>query len=164
MKAEVFFTRRKSAISTAIAVLTRCKASHTGIRIGNDVWEARGDGDYNKVIKGKWDEMIADKSVRMVWTAPLGELSTDNCLQWLDKKVGTKYDYVNTLLLQLLKIRFGILFWQRRDSRGELAYGCGELVADCIKHQSVKYRITKPIAYYSPADLFKIVKPTQVKP
>jgi len=163
MKFQIFFTKRDAFISNAISFFTQSPVSHVGIRYGDKIWEARGDKGKSKVMSGSWSEMLNDSDLTGVCVADLDVYSVQEALNWLNSKVDTPYDFFNTGVLQPFKLIFGRLVGQKKHSVADNKYQCAELGADFVKLKTRQtFKITKPIAGYSPAILFDIFQAKRV--
>lgn len=160
----IFFTKRDAFISNCIAKATGSKVSHTGIIAGDMVYEARGDGKYRSVISQKFSEMLKDTDLTGVWIKKIEVDNEKQALKWLKSRVGWKYDFINTVVIQPVKIVTGWLIGQKKDEIADNRYMCGEYSADFLKDNwTEKQRITEPIASYAPNKLFDLVEPREYK-
>ena len=160
----IFFTKRDAFISNCIAKATGSKVSHTGIIAGDMVYEARGDGKYRSVISQKFSEMLKDPDLTGVWVKKIEVDNEKQALKWLKSRVGWKYDFINTVVIQPVKIVTGWLIGQKKDEIADNRYMCGEYSADFLKYNWIeKQRITEPIASYAPNILFDLIEPWEYK-
>ena len=160
----IFFTKRDAFISNCIAKATGSKVSHTGIIAGDMVYEARGDGKYRSVISQSFTEMIKDPDLTGVWVKQIYVEDEKQALKWLKSRVGWKYDFINTVVIQPIKILTGRLVGQSEDETADNKYMCGEYSADFLKNNwTEKKRITEPISSYAPNNLFDLVHPWEYK-
>lgn len=156
----IYFTKRNAFISNCIATATGSKVSHTGILAGTTCFEARGDGKYRSVISQSFTEMLKDKDLTGVWLKKIEVDDEKQALKWLKSRVGYKYDFVNTVAIQPIKILTGWLVGQKKDNVADNRYMCGEYSADFLKNNwKEKERITEPIASYAPNILFDLIQP-----
>lgn len=156
------FTKSDTLISNGIAAITNCPASHVLIKVGDYVWEARGDKPYSQVIKQKYSDMIKQPSLTHIWAAEICVYDIVKLVKWLEFKKGTEYDYKNTGIIQPLKILFKILIGQKSDNVADNQYQCAEFVAHAVKLYAINSWIKNPIASYSPKDHFVKVNPTLI--
>lgn len=157
----IFWTRRNSKISNNIAKATDSEVSHVGVydRETGYIYEARGDGRYSSVIRGTFAEMLKDPDLTGVWIKDVYVPDHKGAVKWLESKVGTPYDYFNTLVLQPIILVFNRLVGrQKKNSVGDDKYGCGEFTADWLKNKTYE-TINMPIAYYAPHILYNQMKP-----
>ena len=158
----LIFTKRDTFISDAIAAATNSPYSHVAILHSNmqDVTEARGDGDYSSVIGNTFERIRADKDLtRLVMLEPPAGLAvTDKQSDtWLFAQRGTKYDYFNTLFIQVVNLfRRKNSVFQRNDKQAMKKLGCGELGALWAKLHVKGFRQDVVIGHQSPASLYKI--------
>lgn len=156
----IYFTKRNAFISNCIAIATGSKVSHTGILAGNTCYEARGDGKYRSVISQSFTEMLKDKDLTGVWLKKIEVDDEKEALKWLKSRLGYKYDFINTVVIQPIKILTGWLVGQKKDNVADNRYMCGEYSADWLKSNwKEKKRITEPIASYAPNNLFDLIQP-----
>ena len=161
MKVEIMFTKSDTIISDGIAAITNCPASHVLVKIGDYVWEARGDKPHSQVIKQRYIDMISHPKLQKVWTKEIFVYDIQDAIKWLEARVGVDYDYFNTSVLQLAKIIFGKLVGQKRNSVADNKYQCAEYAAHFVMENMINSYVTQNarIAEYSPKTHFDIVKP-----
>ena len=162
MKVEIMFTKSDTLISDGIALVTGCPASHVLVKIGDYVWEARGDKPHSQVIKQKYTDMIKQPQLTHIWAAEIFVYDIVALIKWLDSKVGTRYDYANTTILQLVKLATGKLLFQKKTNVADNQYQCAEFTAHAVKLHAINSWINKPIASYSPKDHFVKLDPTLI--
>ena len=127
--------RPNSFVSKNIANLTGSEVSHVAIIINKkEVIEARGDGKYKSVIKNSLLNIFTEDGIKCYIGIPRISpiISDEEYLNWLNKQVGKKYDYFNTLIIQPLRLIFGKVLIGQKQSKADDAWMCSELAGACI--------------------------------
>jgi len=127
--------RPNSFVSKNIAKVTDSQVSHVACIINKkECIEARGDGDYKSVIKNKLLNIFTEDGIICYVGIPkispiIGE---QEGLKWLEKQVGKKYDYWNTLIIQPFRLLFGKVLFGQSKSKADDAWMCSELTGAWI--------------------------------
>lgn len=164
MKVEILLTRGDTVISNDIALATGCEASHVAIRIGDYIWEARGDIKKPRVIKQKYSDKLKEMNLKKVWAKEIFVTDIEGAIKWLTKREGVKYDFGNTLVLQPIILLTGKLLGQKNNDKADNHYQCAEFGADFVRNWMINPYVAKndKIARYSPKTHFDILKPTLI--
>ena len=160
MKVEILLTRSNTLISNKIAWATGCEASHVVIRIGDYIWEARGDIKNPRVIKQKYADKLKEPNLKKVWVKEIFVTDIVGAIQWLTEREGIEYDFANTLFLQPIILLIDKLVGQNKNSKADNRYQCAEFGADFVRNWMVNSYVAKndKIARYSPKTHFDILK------
>lgn len=128
---DILFTMRTNTIvSNVIAKVTDSEVSHVAIIINKkECVEARGDGRYKSVIKNGLLNIFTEDGIKCYVGIPKISpiISDEDYLYWLNKQVGKKYDYFNTLIIQPLRLLFGKVLVGQKQSKADNAWMCSEL-------------------------------------
>jgi hypothetical protein len=160
---KIIFTRRNTLISNSIAIATNSEVSHVAIlhSDGDTVTEARGDGQYNSVIGNSLKRILADPDLVGCWiaTPKMGVFpSLQASDEWLISQRGKRYDYFNTLFIQVVNLfrRKGSIF-QRCDKQAGKKWQCAELGTAWSKLYAYAFPPGVVIGHQSPATLYDLL-------
>lgn len=164
MKVEILLTKSDTLISDKIAWATGCEASHVAIRIGDYIWEARGDIKKPRIIRQKYADKVKEKHLKKVWAKEIFVTDIVGAIQWLTEREGIEYDFGNTGFLQPLLIATHRLLFQRKNSIADNRYQCAEFGAhfDMIWDVTPYVKKDDMIARWSPKTHFDEIKPTLI--
>jgi hypothetical protein len=159
---KIILTKRDTLISNSIAKFTNSSISHVACLLsdGDTIVEARGDSGNDMVVNNSLLDILADPKMEEVWMLTPKAYTptyTPKCAdKWLLSTVGTRYDFVNTAWIQLLRI-FGLKsYLQRKDKQGRKKYQCAELGADACKLFVNNFPHGKPISAFRPSDFMSM--------
>lgn len=138
---QILLTAKNTPISNAIEMIDNSDVSHAAtVYDENYVVDARGDLPNNCVLKRSLHSLI-DESETVYLLTPTNTSFKDKYYvnkmrKFLDKQIGKKYDYFNTIVIQGIRA-FGLSrfkLFQRELERASRKWQCAELAAAAGKH------------------------------
>lgn len=129
---QILLTSRDGFISHAIRALDDCDVSHVATVYNNDyVVDARGDKLGQGVDKRSINALINESSIVYLGTPKHEDFGTvENRLKvqcLLKRQLYKKYDYFNTVLIQLTRIAGMFKIFQRNKKQAAKKWQCAEL-------------------------------------